>query len=141
MLRQLLICTPNHRSARRQCQPRHDGSHDQIRPIASGTEHASCGQHHRDIANRIVTAAQPDRTHVGISIAKGVKHQGDSTISEQCQHRDGAHGYGFGRDAVDCGPSRLLRTNKPNAAIVRPFTIAARDRHASTMDSTANVIP
>jgi hypothetical protein len=83
-----------------QRQDAHDRGNGEVGPAAAGAEDPQRGDHHRQVADRIVAAAQPDRAHVGVALAPRVEHRGDRHIGQQCQGADGAHrhrlGYGAG---------------------------------------------
>src|SRR3546814_15375802 len=58
------------------------GSHDHVGPSRAGAEHPERSQHDRNVRDRIVARANPDRPHVGVAIALG-EEQGRYSQSEE----------------------------------------------------------
>jgi len=82
-------------------QQRHDAGHDQVRPARPSAEHTQRRQHHGDIAQRIVAAAQPDTAHVAVAFTVGIEHERHGDVGQQCDGADDAHRRGLGHAGID----------------------------------------
>ena len=64
---------PQNLSRRGEENSGHQGRNAKIGPGGPGSPNSCSGNHHNDVADRIVARTQPDRTHVGVAIL--VPHQ------------------------------------------------------------------
>ena len=107
-------------------QQRHDAGHDQVRPARPSAEHTQRRQHHGDIAQRIVAAAQPDTAHAAVAFTVGIEHERHGDVGQQCDGADDAHRRGLGHAGIDEVVDRDYRMNRPNRPMVSALASDAR---------------
>jgi len=98
---------PRDRPGTAESQQSHSSRHEQIRPGASAPQNAEGSQSHRDVAERVVARADPDRSHVRIACAVAIQYERHRHVDGERQNGHDTHGHRLGDTALQkrpCGP-------------------------------------
>src|SRR4051794_22438280 len=77
-------------NAARDAERGHDRGDDEVRPARAGAEDAEGRQEHRDVAERVVARANPDRAHVRVAAAEAVERERHAAVGQEREHADNA---------------------------------------------------
>ena len=104
---------PDHLPGGAERQPGHDRGDGDVRPAGLAREHAGRGGHDRDVADRVVAAAQPDRAHIGIALAEADQQQRADEVRGQRRESHRAHRLEARQGAVRRVPDGGAKNENP----------------------------
>src|SRR5207248_1238524 len=91
---------PHDLKAARKGEGSHKRSNDDVRPTGPAAEHTDGGKEDRNVADRVVARADPDRSHIGVAAAEAIQHEGNGAVGYERKEAYRAHECGLRERAM-----------------------------------------
>ena len=74
---------PQHGNRGANVEPGDEGGYKDVGPAGGSRENATCREYHRDISKSIISAAEPNGSHIAVAASVTKKHQRHGNVDHE----------------------------------------------------------